>query len=180
MRHDVTCITSWLIYASHSMSHSNETCKWDISHIQIRHVDMWHDSPSGSVLQCVAVCCSVLQCVAVCCTCWYVTRLAYLWRNLRVPWLIHLRATWLRKDGSIVTSRLRLDSHRLFKCVAVCCSVLQCVAACCSVLQCVAVCCNVSSQAGYALILIDSSSVLQCVAACCSVLQRVAACCSAL
>ena len=29
-----------------------------------------------------------------------------------------------------------------FRCVAVCCSVLQCVAVCCSVLQCVAVCCH--------------------------------------
>jgi len=50
---------------------------------------------------------------------------------------------------------------RLFKCIAVCCSVLQCVAECCSVLQCIAVYC----------------SVLQCVAVSCSELQCVAVRC---
>jgi hypothetical protein len=40
-------------------------------------------------------------------------------------------------------TRPRVLSQHLWKCVAVCCSVLQllqCVAVCCSVLQCVAVC----------------------------------------
>jgi len=44
-----------------------------------------------------------------------------------------------------------------WRCVAVCCSVLQCVAVCCSVLPCVAVC----------------LSVFECVAVCLSVLQCV-------
>ena len=57
----------------------------------------------------------------------------------------------------------RSNASALYKCVAVCCSVLQCVAVRCSVLQCVAVCC----------------SVLQCVTVCCNVLQCVAVCCSA-
>ena len=46
-----------------------------------------------------------------------------------------------------------------YRCVAVCCSVLQCVAVCCSVLQCVA-------------------RVAVCVAVGCSLSQCVAVCCS--
>jgi len=38
---------------------------------------------------------------------------------------------------------LGTEAKGVWRCVAVCCSVLQCVAACCSVWQCVAVCCSV-------------------------------------
>jgi len=119
---------TWIIDASHCVSHSNETCKWDMWHIQIRHVDMWHDSRVfDEICWCASyvtdsfardmtqerwinrhkqatlwfsstlqVCCSVLQCVAVCCS----------------------------VLQCVVTSRLRFYSHRLFKCVTVCHSVL--------------------------------------------------------
>ena len=67
--------------------------------------------------------------------------------------------------------------RKKYKCVAVCCSVLQCVAVCCSVLQCVAVCCSVSQCiAVYRFVLhyvAVRCSLLQCVALCCSVLQCV-------
>jgi len=71
----------------------------------------------GSVLQCIAVCCSVLQCVAVCgrvlqCVAVCCSELAPL-----------LSVIYRRKCGG----------------VAVWCNVLQCVTVCCSVLQCVAV-----------------------------------------
>jgi len=55
-------------------------------------------------------------------------------------------------------------NHGVFKCAAVCCSVLQCAAVCCSVSQCVTLC----------------YSVPQCATACCSMLQCVAVCCSVL
>ena len=35
---------------------------------QCKHECTWLVKIEGSVLQCVAVCCSVLQCVAVCCS----------------------------------------------------------------------------------------------------------------
>jgi len=68
---------------------------------------------SGSVWECVALCCSVLQCVAVCCS--VLQRVTHIRRKLGVGVL-----------GSVL------------QCVAVCCSVLQCVAVHCSALQCVA------------------------------------------
>jgi len=66
-----------------------------------------------------------------------------------------------------------------YRCVAVCCSVLQGVAVCCSVLQCVAVCCSVLQQDSKIAWYIPTG-VLRCVAVCCSVLQCVAVCCSVL
>jgi len=80
---------------------------------------------NGSVLQCVAVCCSVLQCVAiVCCN--------------------------VLQCAAACCSLLQCDAkthHHQGHCewpqMALCCSVLQCVAACCSVVKCAAVCCSV-------------------------------------
>jgi len=79
------------------------------------------------------------------------------------------------------------ETRFAYKCVAVCCSVLQCAAVRCSVLQFVAVCCSMLQQVAvrdinplpYARY--DSlTCVLQCVAVCCNVLQCVAVCCSVL
>jgi len=70
-------------------------------------------SRSGSVLQCVAVCCSVLQCVAV-------------WCNVLCV--------------AVCCSVLQCVAVccSVLQCVAMCCSVLQWVAVCCSVLlQCI-------------------------------------------
>jgi len=88
---------------------------------------------------------------------------------------------------------LRIFQSKKWRCVAVCCSVLQSVAVCCSVLQSVVECCSVMQcVAGVAvrpfLYVADFStqevavccSVLQCIAECCSVLQCVAECCSML
>jgi len=64
----------------------------------------------GSVLQCVALCCSILQYIAVQCS------------------VLQCVAAATRFAFYLQCSVLQ--------CVAVCCSVLQRVAACCSVIQC--------------------------------------------
>jgi len=62
---------------------------------------------AGSVLQCVAVCCSVLQCVAVRCS---------------VLQCVAVRCNVLQCVAMCCSAS---------QCVAMCCSVLQCVAVCC-------------------------------------------------
>jgi len=80
------------------------------------------------------VCGSVLQCVAVCCS------------VLRVPSGATGRGCTLA-DWLFATSFGSEVRCSALQCVAVCCSTLQCVAVRCSVLQCVAVCCSVLSGA---------------------------------
>ena len=70
----------------------------------------------GSVVQCVAMCCSDLQCVVMCCS---VLQCVVVYCSV-----LQCVAVWCSA----------------MQCVAACCSVLQCVAAYCSVLQCVVVC----------------------------------------
>ena len=74
-----------------------------------------------SVLQCVAVCCSVLQCVAVCCS---VLRCVAMCFSVVLPCVV----------CTVCCSVIQY--------VAVCCSVLQCVTVCCSALRCVAMRCS--------------------------------------
>ena len=111
------------------------------------------------MLKGVSVCCSVLhffvlwQCVAVCLQC--------------VPVMLQ-RRRWCSK---------RRETHifeRKYRCVAVCCSVLQCVAVCCNVLQ---LCCSADADARNAKKCVfsnASSGVLQRVAVRCNVLLCVA------
>ena len=110
--------------------------------------NMGNKNTAGSVLRCVAVCCSMLLCV-------FTRETRYLFQ-----------VTWEHEDGTtditIAEPIARLEvccrCCSVLQCVAVCRSVSQCVTVCCSVLQCVVVCC----------------SVLQCVVVCCSVLQCLA------
>ena len=98
----------------------------------------------GSVLQCVAGCCSVLQCVAECCS-----------------------------VLQCVTGCCRV-LHRMLQCVPVCCRVLLCVAVCYKVLQCILMCDTYFPSEALSCSVLqcvaECSSVLQCVAVCCSVL----------
>ena len=115
-----------------------------------------------SVLWCAAECCRVVQCGAVCCSknCaedtlhTHIHTYALSLFRARARSLFHTQALeWLRfvhsRQGRVysthqctITAR-RLDRvlipTTIYKCVAVCCGVLQYVALCCSVLQCVAV-----------------------------------------
>ena len=58
--------------------------------------------------------------------------------------------------------------------------VFKCVAVCCSVLQCVAVCCSVLAEAAQPLVILEEMPVFKCVALCGSALQCVAVYCSML
>jgi len=90
----------------------------------------------GTVLQCVAVCCSVLQsCVVVS----YKTS-----RLQEFPETIEVLCCSVLQCVAVCCSVLQCVAvcYCAVYCAAVCCSVLQCVAVCCSVLQCVAVCCR--------------------------------------
>ena len=95
-----------------------------------------HDQRAGgSVLQCVAGCCSGLQCVALCCSvlqcvaacCSALQCVAYEARHFKNSDTTAETCCRDQRAGGSVLQR-----------VAGCCSVLHCIAACCSVLQCVA------------------------------------------
>ena len=146
------------------------------------------------MLQCVAVCFCVLQCVAVCCS---VNTVVIERRVLAVSNFLHIN----RFRSHCALSRPSADVDHVevlwrhaamrwayrYRCVAVCCSVLQCVAVCCRVLQSVEGCCSV--YISMTLIMSRPSGVmqqcagpicvgvLQCIAVCCSMLQCVAVCC---
>ena len=155
----------------------------------------------GSVLQCVAVCCSVLQCVAAQhskCNRPYtntnshasVMPIYYTHPHITLFKIVKYKYTYM--NTYTLSQDSTLVRYAALQCVAVCCSVLQCVAVCCSVLQCVALCCSVlqrvadleQPQPTDPHPSHNSAKVrhvaLQCVAVYLSVLQYVAACCSVL
>jgi len=108
------------------------------------------------VWQCVAVYGSLLQCVAVCCSvCIYSVPTASVRTCVCESMSMYVFAVYLESVGRYTT--------RLYTwCVTGRCSVLQCVAACCSVLQGVAVCGSVWHFVAVCC------SVLQCVPVCVS------------
>jgi len=87
------------------------------------------DQVCGSVLQCVALCCTVLHCVA--CFVYFTV----------------LHCVAVRMNSTMGLPDLIADTEdqvccRVLQGVAVCGSVLQCVVVCGSVLQCVAASCS--------------------------------------
>ena len=91
----------------------------------------------------------------------HVTHMNELWHRRECKW--NRRQRFALSSARSWWGHHYSNQWQRFRCVAVCCSVLQCAAVCCSVLQCAAVCC----------------SVLQCAAECCSVLQCVVVYCNA-
>ena len=128
------------------------------------HLHVWHDAfffttaVRGSVLQCVAACCSVLQCVAVCCsalqcsvhTCTITLKtLSFMLGTVRsdgnedtvcqISRTTRRRATadCSETTGVVIGNWNTSPGFELLQWDAVCWIVLHCVAVCCSVLQCV-------------------------------------------
>ena len=114
------------------------TCHMQLScHTHYLHA---HDFASAAMHNSglLQMCCSVLRRVAACCS-------------------VHVICT------HVILRLLLYITQGCWKCVAVCCSVLQCG----HVLPCVAVCCSVH---------ITCTHMISCVAGCCSVWQYIAVC----
>jgi len=154
---------------------------WAQPHASTRHMQLpchtqylhAHDFASAAMHYSglLQMCCSVLRRVAACCS-------------------VHIICT------HVILRLLLYITQSCWKCVAVCCSVLQCVAMCCRVLQCVAVC-TLPARTWFRVLqaVAACGSIWQCVlirdvvftatnisyilsVLCCGLLQRVAGCCS--